>query len=65
MGSNLHVSKIKTYSNKLKDGTEDFSYYWVLMDDRHGLTHPLGVYSDYDIKKLIKSIEDGNKETEV
>lgn len=58
MGSGLHVSRIKTYLNKLKDGTEDFSTFWILMDDRHGLTHPLGVYSDYDIKHLLKSIEE-------
>ena len=62
MGSGLHVSKIKTYLNQLKDGTEDFSYYWVLMDDRHGLTHPLGVYSDYDIKHLLESIKEANEE---
>lgn len=62
MGTGLHVRLIKTYLNKKADGTEDFSYYWILMDDTHGMTYPLGIYSDYDIKKLVKDIKEQKKE---
>lgn len=42
------------------DGKESFSVMWVLMDN--GLKHPIGIYADYEIKRLVKSIEEQRKE---